>query len=125
MSKKEQIIYRLKEIFFIISILPLILNWILGIFYFKNEEKYPYIYRNFIISILFLICSSIFYIIYNFIMNIFFMLSINYLFFVFQTTLILLYVYFAILQIISYYKKKSFMILDKIDLIYKFLLNYI
>ncbi|GIX41432.1 MAG: hypothetical protein KatS3mg129_1165 [Leptospiraceae bacterium] len=123
MTKKRIIIF-LKELLFIFSLLPLILNWIVGIF-INDTEKKPYIYRNFLISIVFLIISSLLYLLYYFITELYFSILFNYIFFVIQLIFVFIYVYFSLIHIIAYIKNKHYKIFNILDQIQKDILNYI
>ncbi len=103
------------EIIFIFSLLPLILNWILGIFFLDQKEKRTYIYRNFTISFVFLLISVLLYILYLIISNIYFSLIINYIFFILQISFIIFYIGISFLQIWSYKKNQKFNIFKIID----------
>ncbi len=114
------------EIIFILSLLPLILNWIVGLFFLDQKEKRTYIYRNFTISFVFLIISVLIYILYLIITNIYFSLIINYIFFILQILFIFFYTGMSILQIWSYKNNLNlniFKIIDNWNYRFKLLLN--
>ncbi len=123
-QKKEIELYIEKGLF-IFSIMPFILNWITGLYFLKDEEKKPYVYRSFLSSFLFLIVSSILYLMYDFIIDIFFNNFINMVFFILQLFVVLIYIYIFIIQMLSYYKKQNFWILNKTDELYKLILEYL
>ena len=111
----QQVKENIKEILFYFSILPFILNWIVGLFYLEEAEKKPYIYRSFFVSLIFLFKSSLFYVLYYFITSLLNFSFFNYLFFLLQLILVVWYVGISILQILSYAKKQHFKIFDKLD----------
>jgi hypothetical protein len=111
----QQVKENIKEILFYISILPFILNWIVGLFSLEEAEKKPYVYRSFFVSLIFLFKSSLFYVLYYFITSLLNFSFFNYLFFLLQLILVIWYVGISILQILSYAKKQHFKIFDKLD----------
>ena len=106
----------LKEILFYFSIMPLILNWIVGLYYLEEAEKKSYVYRSFFISLVFLFTSSLFYVFYYFITSILNFSFFDYLFFLLQSILVIWYIGISILQVLSYAKKQHFKIFDKLDI---------
>jgi hypothetical protein len=106
----QQVKENIKEILFYFSILPFILNWIVGLFYLEEAEKKPYVYRSFFVSLIFLFKSSLFYVLYYFITSLLNFSFFNYLFFLLQMILVIWY-----LKILSYAKKQHFKIFDKLD----------
>lgn len=123
-QKKEIELY-IENGLFIFSIMPLILNWVIGLYFLKDEGKKTYVYRSFLSSFLFLIVSSILYLMYDFIIDIYFNNFINMVFFILQLFVILVYIYIFIIQMLSYYKKQNFWILNKTDELYKLILEYL
>jgi len=111
----QQLKENIKEILFYFSILPLILNWIMGLFYLEEAEKKSYVYRSFFISLVFLFTSSLFYVFYYFITSILNFSFFNYFFFLLQSILVIWYIGLSLLQVLSYGKKQHFKIFDKLD----------
>jgi len=106
----------LKEILFYFSIMPLILNWIVGLYYLEEAEKKSYVYRSFFISLVFLFTSSLFYVFYYFITSILNFSFFDYLFFLLQSIVVIWYIGISILQVLSYAKKQHFKIFDQLDI---------
>lgn len=122
--QKQQIQEYFEKFLFIFSLMPLILNWIAGIYFLKDNERKTYIYRSFIASWMFLIISSILYLIYVAFIDVF-SSNINIIFFILQVVLVLFYLYISIIQILSFYKKEDFYILKMLDSLYSVILEYL
>lgn len=118
--KNKNIINQIQEILFIISLLPLLLNWILGFFIFHKEKEKIYIYRSAFNSVLFISLSSSLFLIFLLINEYIITNSlINYIFFILQVFLVLAYFFISIALFISYYKNSELKILYKLDLLYQ------
>ncbi len=123
--QKKEIEVTLEKALFIFSLFPLLLNWIVGLYFLKDEHKKIYIYRNFIVSFVFLILSSFLYLIYAFFINFISIVLLNPIFFMFQLFFTLGYIYISITQILSYYQGQDYWILRKIDKLYIIILEYL
>lgn len=121
--RDKKIEKQFKEILFIFSLLPLLLNWIVGFFVFHNEKQ-KYIYLSAFNSVLFISLSSILFLIFLLINEFIITTSlIHSIFFILQLFLVLLYFFISIALFISYYKNLEVKILNKFDLLYQKLLE--
>lgn len=117
---QESVIKKIHKWLFLLSLLPLLFNWLLGFFFIKTEKEKNFIYKNAFASIGFIFISSFVYLIYmivfDFISNV---LVLNYVFFLLQSLICFLYCLLSVLFYWSYYKNKNFLFLEKLDYFYK------
>ncbi len=90
----------------ILSILPFLLNWIIGILLIKDTQKMKLCYFSSISGILFILLSSVLYFIYTFFYGISFQILVNSIFLLLQIFLIALYLFFSF-KIFQFYKKQQ------------------